>query len=366
MGTWRQGQRIGDTQHIATPEPRKSRFAGRRWIIAGVGTLVLANLLAIGAYANSRFVPDNEGAPGRQDAVPASVRDGGPLVDTRDGRVVSHRVPDRTIVLTFDDGPDPLWTPQVLDVLHKHGVPATFFVLGSQTSRHPGVRRADGARGSRSRRPHVHPPRSGRDGRLAATARAEPDPIRHRVRRRRHHAAGAAAVLERGRLARRRALGGRPRCRRPGHGLGVRRHRQPRLGPARASTRSCAVPRRRRVAAPWCCCTTPAATGRRRSPRSTGSFHRCASGATASPPIEGAFGGRRRVSLPARPAGPTRSAAGLLVWAIKVADGTNRLLWFLLVLVGFADARAHPGALRFRPAPRPRRRAADLVVGYPR
>ncbi|MEV0716623.1 bifunctional polysaccharide deacetylase/glycosyltransferase family 2 protein [Asanoa sp. NPDC050611] len=137
MGTWRGGQRIGDTQHIVVPEPGRSRFSGRRWILAGIGTLVLANLLAIGAYANSRFAPDNEGAIGPQGSVPAAVRDGGPVVDTRDGRATSHKVPDRTIVLTFDDGPDPLWTPQVLDVLHKHGVRATFFVIGSQTSRHP-------------------------------------------------------------------------------------------------------------------------------------------------------------------------------------------------------------------------------------
>lgn len=32
--------------------------------------------------------------------------------------------------LTFDDGPNTVTTPQVLDVLEKHGVPATFFVCG--------------------------------------------------------------------------------------------------------------------------------------------------------------------------------------------------------------------------------------------
>lgn len=43
----------------------------------------------------------------------------------------------RTISLTFDDGPDPIWTPKILDLLHRHGVPATFFVVGSQVVRHP-------------------------------------------------------------------------------------------------------------------------------------------------------------------------------------------------------------------------------------
>src|SRR5688500_10757520 len=32
--------------------------------------------------------------------------------------------------LTFDDGPDPRHTPQVLDILKKHGVRATFFLIG--------------------------------------------------------------------------------------------------------------------------------------------------------------------------------------------------------------------------------------------
>jgi cellulose synthase/poly-beta-1,6-N-acetylglucosamine synthase-like glycosyltransferase/peptidoglycan/xylan/chitin deacetylase (PgdA/CDA1 family)/spore germination protein YaaH len=38
---------------------------------------------------------------------------------------------DKVIALTFDDGPDPLYTPQVLDILADRGVKATFFLLGS-------------------------------------------------------------------------------------------------------------------------------------------------------------------------------------------------------------------------------------------
>ena len=49
-----------------------------------------------------------------------------------------------TIYLTFDDGPNPTATPQVLDVLRKHDVPATFFVIDKHLTRAtaPIVRRA--------------------------------------------------------------------------------------------------------------------------------------------------------------------------------------------------------------------------------
>jgi peptidoglycan-N-acetylglucosamine deacetylase len=41
------------------------------------------------------------------------------------------------VALTFDDGPDPVVTSQVLDVLNAHGARATFFVLGERAERAP-------------------------------------------------------------------------------------------------------------------------------------------------------------------------------------------------------------------------------------
>jgi biofilm PGA synthesis N-glycosyltransferase PgaC len=43
----------------------------------------------------------------------------------------------RTISLTFDDGPHPISTPQLLDVLSAERVPATFFVTGNMAVQHP-------------------------------------------------------------------------------------------------------------------------------------------------------------------------------------------------------------------------------------
>lgn len=41
------------------------------------------------------------------------------------------------IALTIDDGPDPEVTPQVLDLLERYGVKATFFCIGEQAARYP-------------------------------------------------------------------------------------------------------------------------------------------------------------------------------------------------------------------------------------
>jgi cellulose synthase/poly-beta-1,6-N-acetylglucosamine synthase-like glycosyltransferase/peptidoglycan/xylan/chitin deacetylase (PgdA/CDA1 family)/spore germination protein YaaH len=44
---------------------------------------------------------------------------------------------EKRIVLTFDDGPDPAYTPDILDILRARQVPALFFVMGEQGERYP-------------------------------------------------------------------------------------------------------------------------------------------------------------------------------------------------------------------------------------
>lgn len=53
----------------------------------------------------------------------------------------------RTIALTFDDGPHPVATPRVLAALDAHRARATFFLVGEQVRRHPGVAREIAAAG---------------------------------------------------------------------------------------------------------------------------------------------------------------------------------------------------------------------------
>src|SRR5829696_2610033 len=109
MGLWVR------SRATATDEParRRRRFRLRpRFIVAAVLLLIVINLLALEAYANARFVPDQRGEDGGpQKTIPASVLNGGQII----GRNAQWTMPPRTVALTFDDGPDPRWTPQILD-----------------------------------------------------------------------------------------------------------------------------------------------------------------------------------------------------------------------------------------------------------
>ncbi|WP_330458126.1 glycosyltransferase [Streptomyces sp. NBC_00820] len=100
--------------------------------------VALVAMLMLRGYVHSEILADHRIQPeAATDQVPEKILDGGPVIDTRDGRTTSLRVPDHRLVLTFDDGPDPVWTPKVLDVLKKHHAHAVFFVTGTMTSQYP-------------------------------------------------------------------------------------------------------------------------------------------------------------------------------------------------------------------------------------
>lgn len=86
------------------------------------------------------------GRPGRGGR--ASLLPHGPVFRVpRAGANAADAVP--SVALTVDDGPDPRWTPALLDVLDAHGVRATFFVIGERAREHPGLLRRVVAAGHR-------------------------------------------------------------------------------------------------------------------------------------------------------------------------------------------------------------------------
>jgi peptidoglycan/xylan/chitin deacetylase (PgdA/CDA1 family) len=54
---------------------------------------------------------------------------------------------EKEVALTFDDGPDPEVTPEILDILKQERVPATFFVVGSKAERFPELIRREAEEG---------------------------------------------------------------------------------------------------------------------------------------------------------------------------------------------------------------------------
>ncbi|WP_238431379.1 bifunctional polysaccharide deacetylase/glycosyltransferase family 2 protein [Streptomyces cavernae] len=78
---------------------------------------------------------------------PDAVADGGPVIGINRDGIQTGSMPARTVALTFDGGPDPVWTPRLLDLLRRNGARATFFLYGSQAARYPDLVRRIRAEG---------------------------------------------------------------------------------------------------------------------------------------------------------------------------------------------------------------------------
>jgi cellulose synthase/poly-beta-1,6-N-acetylglucosamine synthase-like glycosyltransferase/peptidoglycan/xylan/chitin deacetylase (PgdA/CDA1 family) len=125
------------THHDRRRDPRG------HWILLFLGAFTLAAGLLLGGYAHGAVGESKQHDYTKNGSAPPAVANGGPVVNLSHGSPQSIRTPRHTIAFSFDDGPDPRWTPQILDVLRRHGAHATFFVIGSHVAEHPEiVRRA--------------------------------------------------------------------------------------------------------------------------------------------------------------------------------------------------------------------------------
>ncbi|MFF5977962.1 bifunctional polysaccharide deacetylase/glycosyltransferase family 2 protein [Streptomyces olindensis] len=126
---------------------RMERAAGKaaalqrpRVILALLLLLALVCVMLLDGYLRAEVGGDQRVRTGASSSdVPDDILNGGPIVTFRGGQATTVSVPDKTIALTFDDGPNPTWTPEVLAILEKYDVPGTFFLVGSMVSRYPGI-----------------------------------------------------------------------------------------------------------------------------------------------------------------------------------------------------------------------------------
>ncbi|MER5543958.1 polysaccharide deacetylase family protein [Streptomyces sp. NPDC001118] len=127
-------------------------FTRRRMLLAGAAALGAAGtargVLAGGATETTRAAPPVSGPQARQALKPSAFRlqpltgDGPPHTEPRTLKVrrepilqISGR--GRRMMLTFDDGPNPDYTPHILDTLDKYDVRAMFFVCGECVADYP-------------------------------------------------------------------------------------------------------------------------------------------------------------------------------------------------------------------------------------
>ncbi|MFD3921789.1 glycosyltransferase [Streptomyces sp. NPDC058595] len=110
-----------------------------RYLLPSLLLVALLAMLMLRGYVHSEILADHRvRPPAATDQVPDRILKGGPVIDAR-GTTTPRalKVPDHKLVLTFDDGPDPEWTPKVLDKLKEYDAHAVFFVTGTMASRHP-------------------------------------------------------------------------------------------------------------------------------------------------------------------------------------------------------------------------------------
>jgi cellulose synthase/poly-beta-1,6-N-acetylglucosamine synthase-like glycosyltransferase/peptidoglycan/xylan/chitin deacetylase (PgdA/CDA1 family) len=95
---------------------------------------VLVLILLVNGLSTQTTAPSGTNPPGTD----APLQNSRPLLAARNGELDSPQpATGRRVALTFDDGPDPVWTPRLAAALERLRVPATFYVLGSAAARHP-------------------------------------------------------------------------------------------------------------------------------------------------------------------------------------------------------------------------------------
>jgi cellulose synthase/poly-beta-1,6-N-acetylglucosamine synthase-like glycosyltransferase/peptidoglycan/xylan/chitin deacetylase (PgdA/CDA1 family) len=112
----------------------------------GLLLLVFMLGLAVEGYTHGVLGENSSGvaqAEAGGPTAPGDVLHGGPVISAAGARAHSYRMPPHTVALTFDDGPDPGWTPRILTVLRRYHVPATFFVVGAHAASYPGLIREE-------------------------------------------------------------------------------------------------------------------------------------------------------------------------------------------------------------------------------
>jgi peptidoglycan/xylan/chitin deacetylase (PgdA/CDA1 family) len=106
--------------------------------LVGCGT---ANQPDAGTWHNAP-VSEDSGGSGGGEGVTASLEGAASASAPTGTNGVQERTGNNSVALTFDDGPDPKYTPKILEILRKNHVHATFCLIGQNAKAYPDLVRA--------------------------------------------------------------------------------------------------------------------------------------------------------------------------------------------------------------------------------
>jgi peptidoglycan/xylan/chitin deacetylase (PgdA/CDA1 family) len=142
----------GDGNHGGAESPSVSR---RVLLAAGGAVLLTGTVAAVAGKHDSpmHHTADRADAPSRPGGAHSATSPPTPHPEpTRPPRREQPRLPygdamhtvddgPKVVALTIDDGPSPVYTPQILAILHRYGVTASFSMVGQSAAAFPGVAR---------------------------------------------------------------------------------------------------------------------------------------------------------------------------------------------------------------------------------
>jgi peptidoglycan-N-acetylglucosamine deacetylase len=131
VGSWHNRQQLSQlaNAHSRTADGQRASGAGGSAPRPDSPSAANAAAAAASPVPSPKPSPTPKGKP-----APKRPRTGPPADPTFGARRTTG---SSAVALTFDDGPDPTWTPQLLDLLKQQGVKATFCLVGVHVRDHP-------------------------------------------------------------------------------------------------------------------------------------------------------------------------------------------------------------------------------------